>query len=277
VTDYLDSTFNLDAASGIAAYDELPLWSAMAGLLLLEHVPMRSWVRVLDVGFGTGFPLLELAQRLGRETTAVGIDPWRPATLRARDKRRAYAVHNAHLVTGDAAALPFAKSCFDLIVSNLGLNNFEDAGGAIQECARVLRPDGTVAITTNLVGHMREFYEVFAATLLSLALEPEQRALQRHINHRAAIEGVRDLFGSCDLVVTRIEMTEISMRFASGSALLRHHFIRLGFLDAWKGVVGEGDRPRVFALLEKNLNVIADREGELHLTIPLAYIEAAKA
>jgi hypothetical protein len=58
------------------------------------------------------------------------------------------------------------------------------------------------------------------------------------------------------------------MRFANGTALLNHHFIKLGFLDAWKAVAS-GDRD-VFDRLQSEL----DRRGELTLTIPMAYVEA---
>ena len=47
-------------------YDELPLWSAPFGLLLLEQVVMRPGLTILDVGAGTGFLTIELAQRFGR-------------------------------------------------------------------------------------------------------------------------------------------------------------------------------------------------------------------
>ena len=47
-----------------AALDELPLWSAPFGLRLLESVPLAPGATVLDVGCGTGFPLLELAHRV---------------------------------------------------------------------------------------------------------------------------------------------------------------------------------------------------------------------
>src|SRR5208282_1926821 len=46
-------------------YDELPLWSAPFGLMLLEHVSLRPGMTILDVGAGTGFITIELAQRCG--------------------------------------------------------------------------------------------------------------------------------------------------------------------------------------------------------------------
>ena len=57
-------------------YDELPLWSAPFGLLLLQYVPLRAGVRVLDVGAGTGFLSIELAQRCSSDSEIVAVDPW---------------------------------------------------------------------------------------------------------------------------------------------------------------------------------------------------------
>ncbi len=67
------------------------------------------------------------------------------------------------------------------------------------------------------------------------------------------------------------------MRFANGSAFLRQHLIKVGFLGAWKDVVPAPDRVRVFERIEANLNAVADLEGGLRLTIPLAYVEAVEA
>jgi trans-aconitate methyltransferase len=58
----------------------------MAGLLLLEHVPMSAR-RVLDLGCGPGFPTFELAERLGGSARVVGVDPWSAALRELLDRR----------------------------------------------------------------------------------------------------------------------------------------------------------------------------------------------
>jgi ubiquinone/menaquinone biosynthesis C-methylase UbiE len=271
--DYLAFAVDWSEPDRIAVYDELPLWSAMAGLLLLEHVPLRAGSRVLDLGYGTGFPLFELAQRLGAKSMVVGLDPWRAPLARVRMKQRVWAVRNAHAVLGDAAAMPLAAGQFDLIVSNLGLNNFDDPAASMAECRRVMDAGGTIALTTNLQGHMREFYEVFAATLREIGLAHAVETLRRHIEHRATVAGVRALLGQAGFQMTRVVERTMPMRLADGSALLRHYFIQLGFLDGWKSVVADGDRVQVFERLESNLNRLAGERGGLTLSIPLAYIE----
>lgn len=274
MTDYLDSSFNLDRPEAVSAYDELPLWSSYAGALLLRHVPLARDIHVLDIGCGTGFPLLELAGRLGATSHVTGIDVWDAALERARAKALAYGVTNVEIRHADAAALPFEDASFDLIVSNLGINNFADAAAAVGECARVLRPDGRIAITTNLVGHMREFYNAFDATLAEIGESGARAALATHVAHRATIDGVRDLFAAAGLATGTVHEEDETLRFSDGSALLRHYFIRLGFLGAWKAVLPDERRPVVFELLEANLNARASRDGEIRLTVPLAYIEA---
>jgi ubiquinone/menaquinone biosynthesis C-methylase UbiE len=275
--DYLDFQANIDDPNVVSVYDELPLWSAMFGLLLLEHVPLRRGITALDVGCGTGFPLLELAQRLGGTCKVFGLDPWAAALERARLKARVWNVQNVELRQGDAAAMPFGDATFDLIVSNLGINNFSDPDAVLRECRRVVRPAARLALTTNLQGHMREFYELFAATLRDLGRTEALEALERHIAHRATVAGVTALLERAGFQVTQVHESTAALRFADGSAALRHYFIKLGFLEAWKGVLGAGERAHVFARLEASLNRLAEARGDLSLTIPMAYIEAQRA
>src|SRR5512143_1316324 len=88
-----------------AAVDELPLWSAPFGLALLEAVPLDPEAVVLDVGCGTGFPLVELAHRLGPRARLLGVDPWAAVLARARAKCRAQDLANVLLVRGLAERL----------------------------------------------------------------------------------------------------------------------------------------------------------------------------
>jgi ubiquinone/menaquinone biosynthesis C-methylase UbiE len=254
----------------IAAYDEVALWSAMFGLLLLEEVPLMNVMNVLDVGCGTGFPLIELAERLGDRAHVHGIDPWSGGLKRAAEKIANRGTRNITLHEGTATSMPFAAATFDLIVSNLGVNNFDDRTAAIRECRRVTKPGATLALTTNLQGHMREFYEVFAEVVRDDA-EASKR-LRDHIEHRATVANVRELLERGGFEITRVVERESVMRFANGTALLNHYFIKLGFLDAWKKVVPGNERD-VFARLR---NALDDR-GELRLTIPIAYVEATAA
>lgn len=269
-------TFDPDFKSPqvLSAYDELPLWSAMFGLLLLDEVPLAKMTKVLDVGCGTGFPLIELAERLGAHVQVHGIDPWSGGLKRAAEKIARRGTPNVTLHEGSAAAMPFADATFDLIVSNLGVNNFDDRAAAIRECRRVARNGATLALTTNLQGHMHELYAVFADVLRG-----DHEALHRlraHVEHRATVANVRELLQDGGFTVTRVVEREGVMRFADGTALLNHYFIKLGFLDGWKKVV-PGNEHAVFARLRDALDDLAARNGELRLTVPMVYVEATAA
>lgn len=270
--DFLDFDPDFSSPRILNAYDELPLWSAMFGLLLLEEVPLANITTALDVGCGTGFPLIELAERLGNRAHVHGVDPWSGGLKRAAEKIASRGTSNVTLHEASATQMPFTDATFDLIVSNLGVNNFEDRAAAIRECRRVARHGATLALTTNLQGHMKEFYTVFADVLRDD--EDASQRLRTHVEHRATVANVRELLENGGFNVTRVVKRQAVMRFADGTALLNHHFIKLGFLDAWKKVV-PGNERKVFTRLSDGLNEVARQRGELRLTIPMAYIEAS--
>ncbi len=249
---------DFDSPQFVDAYDELPLWSAMFGAVLLQHVPLRAGMTALDAGCGTGFPLLELAQRLGPDSRVHGLDPWHAAVRRAERKRKQWNVHHAALRVGDAAHMPFRDRSFDLVVSNLGVNNFADARASLRECRRVLRDGGTLALTTNLVGHMRELYDAFAEVV------QDRAKLDAHVNHRATIESLHTLLGECGFTLTRVFEDTFVMRYANAAALFRHDFVKFGFMPAWEEFLAPADFARVEEMLK----------GTLTLTIPRAYVEA---
>jgi len=102
--------------------------------------------RVLDLGCGTGYGSAELAAHQAR---VIGMDRVAPAA----DPRGS----GARFVRGDLRGLPFAGASFDLVVSFQVIEHLLDPTGYLREIARVLRPVGTLLLTTpNLLQSERE-------------------------------------------------------------------------------------------------------------------------
>jgi ubiquinone/menaquinone biosynthesis C-methylase UbiE len=256
----------------VAVFDEQPLWSAQAGLLLLEDVPLSA-KRVLDLGCGAGFPLLELAERLGADAFVVGIDPWDAALKRAALKQRTWPVPHAAIVRGDGVRMPFRDGSLELVVSNLGVNNFSDPDAVLGEVRRILTQGGTLAFTTNRQGHFAELYEVFASVL---ATRDDQAALERlrvHVEHRGTVASMTERLERCGFRVASVHERTIAMRFASGAAIFDHHFLRLGFVPAWREVAAD-HADAVFAEMRAELDRRARGADGLRLTVPLVSILA---
>jgi arsenite methyltransferase len=258
----------------VSAFDELPLWSAPFGLRLLETVHMRAGLTVVDVGFGTGFPLLELARRLGASGRVYGVDPWAAALARAREKARTYGIGNVLLLRAVAERLPFRTASVDLVVSNNGLNNVQDVAAALAECRRVSKPGAQLVLTQNLPETMRAFYEVFESVLRECRLESSLPEVRRHIHEkRRPLEEVRALVSAAGFDIVRVTEESFSLRFLDGTALLSHFFVRLGFLDSWWSIPPPRHRDEVLALLERRLNELARGRGELRLDVPFACLD----
>ncbi len=274
-TPYLDYEFR-DSPEFVSTYDELPLWSAPFGLALLKNIELKPNQTVLDLSSGTGFLLFELAERLGESCKVFGLDPWTNANRRVREKIESYDVPNAEIVEGVGETMPFDSSRFDLIVSNLGLNNWQNPDQVLTECFRVLKADGKLVLTTNLFGHWKEFYQVFERTLTELGKPDLVAKLKHQEEHRATPESLASRLQHNSFQITRQVTDKFEMRFLDGSSFLRHHFIKLGFVGEWKEFVPPAERQAIFNVLETNLNRLAAEQGCLELTVPLAHVEANK-
>jgi len=258
----------------VALYDEVPLWSAPFGLVLLESVKLRPDLTVLDVGCGTGFPLLELAERLGPEARLHGVDPWAPAMERLRAKVAAWklggrvTLHVMHL-----ESLDLPPGSMDLIVSNNGLNNVADLPHALAVCARLARPGAQLVFTANLPGTMPGLYDALGRALDRAGVADGARRIAEHIRaRRLPAEELVELTGAAGFEVEDQSRHAFRWRFASAEALFRHHFIRLGFLEPWRALVPEEARPEVFRTVSELLGPDA-----LQLEVPFTCISARRS
>jgi len=272
---FIHDQINLDD-NMLCCYDELPLWSSPFGVLLLNNIPLQKNSMIVDIGCGTGFPLLELAQRFGDSCKVFGIDPWEIAIDRANRKKEQYRIKNVEILKGRGEEMPFTNEYIDIVVSNLGINNFENPDKVITECFRVLKLRGKLIFTTNLLGQFDEFYSVFSDILYDLKLEGCINNLNNHIKKRHTSEDIKALMSRNNLTVKKIVRDNYVMRFADGSSFFNHYFIKLAFLQEWKEIIKEDYWDEVFSNLEIRLNKIANKNGEVVFDVPMAYIECEK-
>ena len=102
---------------------------------------IKSGQNVLDVACGTGALTREIAERVGSEGGATGLDINAGMLAVARQK-----CPSIEWRQGEAEVLPFNDNRFDAVVSQFGLMFFRDRKQAIEEMARVLRPGGRLAV-----------------------------------------------------------------------------------------------------------------------------------
>ncbi len=257
--------------------DDTPLWSAPFGRRLLELVDYRKGITALDIGTGTGFPMLELAMRLGSSCTVYGVDPWSAAANRARLKAAHCGITNIRLIEGAAESLPLGDASVDLIVSNNGLNNVPDLPAVLRECARVARPGCQFVMTMNLDGTMVEFYDVYRESLRAHGMAEYLPVIDAHIRaKRPPIALIERLFGENRFARKRSIADGFDYRFADGTAMLNHFFIRLAFLDGWKSCIPAGERQRIFADIESRINAKSADGKDFTLTVPFVAMEFVK-
>ena len=273
---FLHVTYDQNDPAIATVVDQVSLWAARFGLFLLSHLELRPNLNILDVACGTGFPLFELAQMHGASCQVTGVDIWKQAIERARLKANTYQCPTVQMLEADVTQLPFADGSFDLIVSNLGVNNFTDPAAVLAECFRVAKARARLVLTTNPTGHMSEFYEVFRQTLRELQKPTYLERLQADEAHRGTKESLSDMLQAAGFRVVKIREDRFHLRYLDGSALFNHSLTQLGFLDGWRRMVDQEDEERVFALLENRLNQLASAAGELRLTVPMLYLEGEK-
>jgi ubiquinone/menaquinone biosynthesis C-methylase UbiE len=131
--------------------------------------------RVLEIGPGTGYYTLDLAQWIGPEG-AVEIFDLQQEFLDHVGRRAAErGLANVRPTQGDASALPYEEDSIDAVVLTAVLGEIPDPVAALREIARVLRPGGRL-----VVGEL--FGDPHFTTLAALKREAAEAGLayERH-------------------------------------------------------------------------------------------------
>jgi ubiquinone/menaquinone biosynthesis C-methylase UbiE len=135
----MTSSFNVHDAAG---YEQLMgRWSKKLAPLFIDFAGIADGDSILDVGCGTGSLTFALA-KAARPDEIIGID-YSPVFVEAaarRNKDPRIAIRQ-----GDACDLPFEDGTFDRALALLVLHFVPDAGKAVSEMRRVVRPGGVVA------------------------------------------------------------------------------------------------------------------------------------
>jgi ubiquinone/menaquinone biosynthesis C-methylase UbiE len=100
--------------------------------------------RVLDVGSGTGYVLRQLAARLPQATEFTGVDAAPSMVAVASDSATD---QRLRFQQGTAERLPVPDATYDLIVSTTSFDHWTDQAAGLRECARALKPGGTLILT----------------------------------------------------------------------------------------------------------------------------------
>jgi ubiquinone/menaquinone biosynthesis C-methylase UbiE len=109
----------------------------------LGHAPTAPYGDTLEIGAGTGYFSLNLAQLgLIERPTASDISPGMLETLSGTAHQLGIPVET---VVAEAEELPFEDSSFDLVFGHAVLHHIPDLDRAFAEFERVLRPGGTLA------------------------------------------------------------------------------------------------------------------------------------
>ena len=137
----MTSTFTVHEASG---YEQLMgRWSRRLAPGFIDFAGLAAGEKILDIGCGTGSLTFELAAHADLAAiSAIDFSPTFVAAARARNTDPRVTIAEA-----DATALPFADGAFDRAMALLVLHFVPEAGRAIAEMRRVVRPGGVVAAT----------------------------------------------------------------------------------------------------------------------------------
>jgi SAM-dependent methyltransferase len=161
-------------ARWLASLDRFEGMIAPIGAALLAQAGYRAGERVLDLGCGGGATTLAIAEAVGPQGAALGLDI-APMLIERASQRAAAAGSTARFVCADAATATLAEPPFDRLFSRFGSMFFAEPVAAFANIRSMLKPGARIdlAVWANprdnlwmmeVMGVVRQHIEIPPAT-----------------------------------------------------------------------------------------------------------------
>lgn len=109
---------------------------------ILDFLPFRQPMRILDFGTGSGYLAFAIAEQ-HPQIAVTGVDITGKALEQNRRRAAAEQRKNLQFICYDGIRLPFEDTAFNLVVSRYVLHHLPDIEAGIAEICRVLKPSGS--------------------------------------------------------------------------------------------------------------------------------------
>ena len=179
---------------------------------MFEWLNLKEGEKILDVACGRGTLSLKIAER-GCEVHGVDIseDAIKGAKRLAEREKIV-----CEFEVGSAEDLPYADGYFDKVICSSSLEHFKDDIKALKEMHRVLKPNGSVVLTTDSFNYP-----------ISEELKEKHREIAYVVNYYTA-EKLKEQFG--------IEGFEMNRSKYLLNSRITSFFFKIGIKKQWSGI-----------------------------------------
>jgi len=113
----------------------------------LRFADIRPGQTILDIGCGGGIDTILAARRTGPDGRVIALDFLPEMLERTAAAAREAGLENVQPLDGEMEAIPLPDASVDLIISNGVVNLSARKARVMAECARVLRPGGSLCVS----------------------------------------------------------------------------------------------------------------------------------